>query len=401
MISADGHVSFTLSRESYGKGETVQATITLVDPARALETKDIKIRDQAGVVVNVAPFLLDLHDHSFLYFDLPLDIEEGTYTLNLEALSFVVNGTLVQETHSTTFLVDVHQPRLAIRPGGVVITDDIPEFQVRLTSISETTNVTINAPEWISHPYQSGQVVTEGTTRFLRFVIDRERLPSVDVVGSLVLSYGNAAYDVPLYFYATTAGSDDGTRLEIVNDVRSINRTLRQDQTLQGEIVFSNTGDETLSLTLVVDGSVAPYVSTTLDRSSLAPSQDAALQVLVNPFKNAPPGTYSGFIRVGDGISSLIIPVTIAIASLDDRTFTVVGPSPDEPSDQEPQQTFRILDPLNYTQPPVEERNVRGVGLSITILLLVLVAVLYYLSRKKLTTTKDFGEYIRDVEKKR
>ncbi len=402
MAFADQHVSITLSRYVHASGETVQAEISLSNPARELTSKQIKVRDASGVVVNVAPFLLQLHDQYFLYFDLPEILQEGAYTLSLENVPFVVNGTLIEETHTVEFSVEAHQPILAVRPGGLVITDDLEEFQLRVVNLQQTTNVTLHSPEWITHPYSSEQIINEGTTRLLKFTIDQTHLPPVDTVEHLSLSYDRYTYDIPLYYYHTTTARDDGSALEILNGVTFINRTLRQDQTLQGIILVSNPRTTPVSLTLSVSGPVASLVSATLDTSSLDPHQNATLNVLINPLRTGAPGTYEGKITLGSGTSSLTIPLAITLYSQSQQLLIANGTESGKPADTQTTQDFRILDSFNYTQPTGGTTKKSGnVGLIITILLLLLVAVLYYISRKKVTTTKGFDEYIQGIEKKR
>ncbi|MFA4887662.1 MAG: hypothetical protein WC595_05600 [Candidatus Nanoarchaeia archaeon] len=309
-------LQLTLPRTTYSQGETIQLAIstneTLVSP---LSVQGIKVTDErdAKIVVGVGFVKINPQNY-YIYFEIPNQLKNGTYTIHvLNALYKKADGTNARTSNRINFNIQQHDPALSIRPA--ILTRTIqpleqPGFQITLTNKG-------TSPIDAQFSTDSDFIRLQQST--LRLIPDQAAQLTVNTnvvnkkeptfSGNVLIKYNGNEYSVPVLLkrfeapeteqpVIKKAGEEQALvpvieenvtgSLQFLIGFTTVNQTLKQEQTLEGNFPLKNQGESTLhDLTFKVSPALAPYVNLSiLSLSTLDPGQVVTIELTLNPEKN-------------------------------------------------------------------------------------------------------------------
>ena len=309
-------LQLTLPRTTYSQGETVQLAIstneTLVSP---LSVQGIKVTDErdAKIVVGIGFVKINPQNY-YIYFEIPNQLNTGTYTIHvLNALYRKADGTNARTSNRINFNIQQHDPALSIRPA--IFTRSIqpleqPGFQITLTnkaSIPLDVQFSTDA-DFILLPVQKATLPSQqATTLTVNTKVAGRKEHTFS--GNVLIKYEGGEYSVPVLLKRFEAPEteqplikeptteqplvpiieeDYKDSLQFLIGFKTVNQSLKQEQTLEGNFPLKNQGESTLhDLTFKVSPQLAPYVNLSIiSLSKLDPGQVITVELTLNPEKN-------------------------------------------------------------------------------------------------------------------
>ena len=371
----------SLLETTLSPGETLQAKIT-ADPSSLLLSSQISLLDVQNRKVNIAPLLVKITDEFYtLYFDLPLTLTEGNYTL--EVLN--AQAKIIIEKNIA--------PVLAINPGFINVQENQEEFQLEIENKQTTTEVRFATPLSIQHVYTTPQIVQEGTKRTFKFSFDGSR---TNETLEIVMNYENASYIIPLLLPPQEELTPPQTitgKLELLTTKKIVNKTIAPAQALSGPLSFKNTGNAPLyNVTVALTGNLEEIV--TLDTTMvtlLMPSEEQSIFFWVNKEKQATLATYRGDITLTAGTEISYLPMIITVEeTTEEQEDEVIS------LDEDDDIVIPFIEPKPISETPPKPKKVK-VGVLVFIILFVLAVAIFFFMRGRRTIQKrTFDEYMRN-----
>lgn len=336
-VLAQNPVDLTLDRTTFSQGETVQVSIkTNLKLVTAPIIDNFKILDSIGSEVPVAKgFVKITNDHYYGYFDLPLQLKDGTYTIRLQDILYEKSEN-ENELYQAETVINVQKKdgALSLRPGIVskrIQRLEQPGFQFVLSNrgtkdlnlqfSTDADFITLNEP---SYTLKTDQVYT--LTVNTNVVGKTENTFS----GNLLINYEDTRYVVPILLKreeapeteqptvapAGTPVQEDASEesgLSFILSVNTLNETLKKSQTVQGTFPLKNNGDTTYTnLRISLTGNLAQVI--TLNQVSiptLQPGETFTLTASFNKDKNLEK-THEGELKVeSEEGASISLPITL------------------------------------------------------------------------------------------
>ncbi|MSR86227.1 hypothetical protein EXS74_02435, partial [Candidatus Woesearchaeota archaeon] len=149
LIPVASAASLTVSDESYLAGETVQATVE----EQTVTSGSILLVDGNGTVVSISPLFSEYRDgFTLLYFNLPVTLSVGEYTLSVGSLQ-------------DTFTVVQGSPVLRIKPGVIILSSGSTSFSVDVSAQGDGTTMLVQASDSTLRPRKSSVTVSTSMTK--------------------------------------------------------------------------------------------------------------------------------------------------------------------------------------------------------------------------------------------
>jgi len=394
-------IETSLMKGEYAPGETVQADISLDNPVEDPKLTSISLTE-GKTKVSITPFLKKVSvNHYFLFFTLPLTAKNGTYALHLSNIPFIVNGTLKEVSSAYNITVKKEGPFISLFPGVFIISDE-KDIQLAVTNKGQSTFLTVQTPPFISHSYQQPQTLNEGATRTLKFTL----LPLPEEVrqANITLLY-EKEYIIPLFFASQQQPpqgneGEEKNPIVFITESAAINRTLKQQVTLEGDLTIKNTLNTTAeNISVFLTGDLVEIGEVTPSLLTLHPLGEVVIHLVFNRRKSLEKEYYTGGVAAMYHDYALFFPITLRRLSEPSSggIETMLNETRAEPSKhQQAQETF-----FNYTfAQKVKGAQKHPTLISFIIILFVVMLIMMWM--KKTTTKKrTFSEYIKEVEKKR
>lgn len=273
-------------RDSYAPGETVTADIE----AGSFASSKLSFEDGMGARLSMGILYFKKSEGNYhIYFNLPLTIQDGTYSLryNDANLSYadnltVANGTVALSIKPTIFRLD---------PAGSSIKVEVSNKGRNSTLV----NVSSGSP--LVRPVRDSIEVGAGEARTLFVNYDKAAGSSY-----LILSYGNKSYKVEL-LAEDKPGAESVPQLtgglEFI-DPTPISHSITQAQTIEGELEFRNSNAVPLhNITFHVSPALADIID--FNTSLLLEARPNIVYrqfIWANRNKNIPAGSYSGVLLI-------------------------------------------------------------------------------------------------------
>lgn len=387
-------VSLNLASQTYLAGETVQLEIFTQDLEVEPKASNIKLVDETSKQIRIAPLFNKIEkNHYYAYFDLPLSLAEGNYTIILDNLRFKINNVLKEVSSEIKFEVRLGTPIITIKPALFIADKSSRELEIRVTS-KDTTQLKLETSNFIKHPYEREEVLTAATTRIFYFNLDLKDLV-YDTRGFINITYENESYSIPIFVSIGAKQEEPEIKaLEFTTQTTKIERTLRRDEDVSGSLGIKNLLNKTLDdIYFELTGNLNEIIELNLTyKESLAPGEIVHESFLVNQEKNPDYNYYSGEFRVRSNGYAISLPITIEFEEV------LEEPTPQPKIEEEPkkqqEELFQLPPPI-----PFEREEPSKVGLYMTILVIViLAAIIYKLSRKE-KEKKTFKEYISTIKR--
>lgn len=392
FVNAD----FKLYRETLAHGETVQLEFSLNNTARDITPLNINLYDPNNVRKSVSPFLKKVNDKYYLYFDLLSNLEDGLYDIVLKNISVYENGILKDKSYKINMSVKESQSKISINPAFIFLDKETTNFNLRVKSIGAINQIKIETSQLIDHTYSDPQTIQQSRERLFKFKVK----PNFNIpeVNEIKITYGDRYYVIPLIFTSEISSEEilQIKPFEIISDTRSINKTIKRDQTISGLISIKNNLNTTLSLIYRFTGNIKDISAVEISNNLIPPNSTADLNLIINGNKSSSLNEYSGNLELEALQNKEIIPIFVRfIEEPSIEEDEIVIPKEEKPKEEEEE----VFD-LNYTAPQQQPKRSKQTWFIVLAIILIIAAVIYYLSKKKSVQQKEFSEYVGGIEKR-
>ena len=393
--------SLTVFDDMYQVGETVQATVE----GQSVSSGSISLVDGNGTIISISPLFSEYREgFTLLYFNLPTTISTGEYTLSVGSLQ-------------DTFTVIQGSPVLRIKPGIIILNSGSTSFSVDVSAPSDGTSMLVQVSDSVLRPRKSSVSVSSSMTKSV-YVDYAYSDVSEDM--SLLLSYGNQSYTVPVIFPGYVEEENETVVNETVeaNVTVSTNETvvvskedlpfvflvsnpavtvtLNESQSVYGDLKVQNIGNDTLSsLHYRLTGDLGLILSLNQTNISLIAGEIYSQRIWFNRENSSRVGTYEGLLILENENYTNNISLSVTVVAFVNTTENLEGNVLENQSTDEYALVYEG-DTLT------EESNGNGVYI-IGVVLMVMLLALIVLAALKLRQKDDrkFNEYIEETKKKK
>ena len=395
-VEAQELISSKLYKDVYSPAETVQLEIFIQDPIKEPQPKDISLA-QDNLKVAITPFLKKIsQNHYFLFFNLPLTIKDGSYKLSISNIQFIINGILQEQSHSVDLNIKKELPLISVYPAIILPND---KLEITVSNKGQSASIKITTPSFISHIYQQSQVINEGTSRKFIFKIDQSKIETESA--NITITY-EKEYVIPIIFSLQSTPiqpkiQQNQDPISFVTNFPSLNKTILEDKTFEGNLVIKNMLNETLQDVLIyLIGNLDEIVDFTPNSIILLPFEEQSINIIVNNKKSLNKNLYSGALVAT--YQDFSIPFQMSFTKQEKPSQEQINPPPTVKETQEDNQD--IEDFFNYSITPQPEKKQKHTTL-ILFLVILAIGLFFYLLLKKSTTKKQsFSQYIKKIEKR-
>ncbi len=398
-VYSESHIDVRLYENTYSPGSSLQADISL-NTIKPIDPKDVWIADKYGQKTKISPFLLNLQNSKyFLYFDIPSSLSPGDYNLLIENLFHASDGKLIQDDYTVNFSV-VDGVGISLDPAGKIFNSP-GQFLVKVKS-SDDADVTIKTSGNIQHAYSAIQHLQKDKAREFKF-----NVLNINSDEKITFSYSGKETSAILFYTSNILNSTSSeknqtgavitkTPFEIGSDIKSIEKVIETSENIYGYVNIKNNLDTDLDINIEISSEILDIVQAQ-SYLKIGPGSYYNLPIEINPSRNAPAGEYSGSLTIKGGDLSITLPVEINVIN-----EVGVGTVEKKGERKEPAKKENEFFEFNFTEvtPPVSPKRPR-VSLIVFVIILIILGIAYYLSKKKVVEKKSFGEMLRGIERRK
>lgn len=390
--------------------ETLQVRITTDSPVTPPLSQDILVTDGQNKKVSASPSIIPINETLFfITLNIP-EIEDGTYTLSIKNIRFILQGQLfnIQSTKEIQILttkpqIDFNPAVITAKPGDV--------FTISAKS-QQSIILNINAPPVIKHLYSQPQSLGTQSKRTFTFTIDQFYAGQHEI--EILFTDNNKVWSIPLFLEPSeetpVVNEEKDIPILLLAPSTKISKKLYPGEEIKGSIPLQNNLNETLSqVSLSLQGSVADFIVIPNPLfENIQPLQKFDPMLIINPTEEITPGLYTGSLFVESQNYKLPITIEITIEEKTEAPEIPEEPFPesDLPEIEDDGSIFEEPDEMplidfNTTTSKTPERREVIVGPFIIVMILLIIAIIIYIFSKKHPEQKSLSEYVEEIERKR
>ena len=403
-------IEITPQRTELSQGEVYQAEITLNNPITELKKTNIKLYSSENNVIPVSPFLNELgNNHYFLYFEIPYNIEDGSYQLRIQDQSFLVNGVLQQFEGINNISITESQPAVTVTPGYFLLpVGKMGEIRIITESKDIQTNIFFLTPEYITHQYITEQSINPNVPRTFTFNYDTSNATSSE----LVVSSGIKQYKLPILIEGqiennnqeNTTQNQQTSPITFFVDNNHLEKTIKSDQAIEGNLYMSNSlNSSIIGMSSTLTGNLKEII-TIKAIQEIPASSNFTNFMSINTQKDAIEGKYTGDFILSNELYSSTLKITIVVEASEEIKDTVEETETFETTkeiSEEKEDSIEEFIPWNLSGGYEEESKVAANPFIYLIIIFIVIAVIIFLlSGKKTTKKKTFKELVSENQKK-
>jgi hypothetical protein len=386
----------TTLNEEYNPGETLQA----IASNTSLTTSQVSLIDSESNSISISPLVTEYReDNYFIYFNLPTDLEEGTYRLFAGALE-------------TNFTITNRTTAVQIKPAFVILDSSDDTFTIKVENLGTSITVLVSPSSPEISPRKSS--IALGSESLTNLLVDYD-YSDISQDETLTLTYDETTYNIPLFYLeeteeVTITNETTVTNITIENETiseenitletgdlifltqsASADIDLNIEESFEGYLKLQNTLNETLTnLTFTLTGNLEEVVRINLTTIENISNEEIISQYLwVNENGNASAGTYEGELIFSNEEYSTALPIIITLTEEEEI---------EEPSEE----TETPGSGVNYDEVGNSEAennsSVMVIGIVLILLLGGIFLVLFLKLRKG--NEKKFQQYIDETKQK-
>lgn len=403
-------IEISLLKENYLPAETLQTEIFLnQDPERELAVTNIFLRDNSNQNIKIAPIFTEIEkNHYFVYFDLPQDLEEGSYSFTVEKVLFKKDNILTEVIETKIFnLTKEDLPILAIKPAVIVVDVENPKFEIKVENKGDIPiGFTIETTEKILHLYKTPITLQASRSRTFKFTINTSEIKE-NLKENLVINYSRS-YTIPIYIFKEKIEEVEEKEIEtikFITELSYLEKTIEKDLTLKGALKFQNLLNETLhDLNFKLTGNLADIVRLNLTYLEKIEAGETLEQYIwINEEKNPQQEKYFGeFVLTTTEGYSATFPIYIDV-EIEKPVEEVpeIEEVEEIPEEKEEEISFEFFPTEPEEEIEIEEEKRSKVGIVVGVLAILIILIVILFSKRKKPTPKTFKEYVSEVEKQR
>ncbi len=381
-------ITSNLYQDVYQPGETLQLEFTVKDLAAEPSTANIKLFDFSDNEIKVAPFLIKTDQNYFVYFDLPENLQDGSYKVVLNKLKIDSANFLKEVNHEINFNLTKKTSVVSINPAVFIINKD-SELQIQLNNKGPLVAVELTSSDFIKHPYTKSEQLTGLSSRKFYFDADLEGI-IYNTKGYININYSNESYTIPVF--VITGSSEPLPAFEFITELTSLSKTLNKKEELSGGLGIRNVLNEDLKdVYFELTSNLNEIIKLNITHLPLLKSQSIINEFFeINKDKNPKLDSYTGNFIVKSGKYSASFPIYIKFIA-DSEIPKEVEPIKETEKEQE---LFSLPPPV-----PVSTKQESKSGLYLIILVLLIVAAIIYKLSRKEKQKKSFKEYLSGIKR--
>lgn len=431
-----------LLKPIYSPGETLQADIDLQTMAL---TKDITPSNvaflnasQQNMAVGVILTKIS-ENHYFIYFDLPTQLKDGIYYLNIKDINYRENEVLKQTTISEQFNIIKTEPIISISPAMIKteLEKARTSFKIQLKNQGdETADFTITALKSFASPSPSFISIPTGTTKEFDIYLYSFEIREEDSTNIVLANTNN--YTIPIWVSKKVDQPEENITNETINEtilpvesepiteepansitffvekdnkaviLTNLTREIPDASIIKGALKFKNNLNRTIyNLNFRLTGNLPNIVKTNISfLGSIAPYETKEQYLWINEEKNPLLNSYSGDLTLtAEGIPQINFPIQFSInrTSEPEEPISLEESIMEEAEEEEipTEEIYLNLSKKSKSYMEEEEEPARTNIPIYIVLAIILLAILLLLKRKKQPVKQTFNEYISDIEKKK
>ena len=381
LASAQGII---LYQQDYVRGETVQFFVE----GENLFASQISLYNASSYpIASIAPIVQTIRGDSYAYFDLPVNLVAGTYTLKAGP-------------DETTFNVFDGNDAMQVYPPFIVLDKNDDRFQIEIKNILRRETVSVNSSTDAIRPYKLSKTL-EAYDSFNLYVDYMYENISQDE--SLLVYYDNRSYTIPIFYLEAPAlevvpeeevapvaeeevvPEETSEALVFLVSTKKIETSLAQDVTLKDTVSVKNQLNTTLSnLTIALTGDLADLVVLDeIDVYSLLAGETLTISITVNERGDAMPGAYEGSLVFGNDQYSASLPFSLTVT--------------EEAASEEEQQ----VEVVTVSGTELEKEGNTTVIIGVVIIVLLVALIVLVVSKLRQRPQKKFKQYIEETKRKK
>ncbi len=313
-------VKIEAARGVYTPGETYQAFVGY----------NVEIRDEVSSVnfefrrdeveVPLALSYISLNNSlGYVYFDFPINLEEGNYSLVVKDLVYIEDGVLVQEDFVQNInLAFVDGSIIAISPGIIKVSSVWDEniFQIYLTNNGDSNlRVNITASDYVSLSDKEIVLNSGDSSSFSVYV---DTFEANEQIGYINLDYGNLFYIIPVWLPILGIEVEEREIVEEGVDLRfldldRIDQHLAENASIAGPLRIRNYGNTSLgSLIFYVSENLEDIIRFNWSVINIGAGETVEQYIWINE-ESSNVGIYIGSLYLANNIVNISLPVNIQI----------------------------------------------------------------------------------------
>jgi len=380
-------------------GETFQAEIYFNNPISNPKQQNIKLYKETNQPIS--PFFKEIENNNyFLYFQTPL--EEGTYTLKIENIPFLVNNVLKQITKEQEIEIITQQPSLSITPGYKIIKGKKTEqITLNIKSNDIDTNIEISTPNFITHPYNTPQTINKNKLRKFTLTADTSNLQE-NTKEFINITYSSKIFTIPIHVLEIAQKPQEKQAIEFLLTEDGLFKTLGKLDTIEGTLKLKNKLNQTLeNLKIIIEGDAKDIIQLNqTDFLNIPPLSELSIFLWINKEKLPSKESYQGTMIAQTSNHTTNIPIIINIEQQKEPEETkeeiIIQEQKEENKSEEIIDDFLIWN-IEEEQ-PVPKKTPKSIFF-IMILLLIAI-IIFFISKKSKIKKKTFSEIIKKAERR-
>ncbi len=307
-------------QHSYKPGETLQAEIFVPNLVSEITPKDITIKDYSNKKIKLGFFLKRIsNNYYFIYFDLPLKIKDGNYTLEIKNIVYKKNNLLKETTLSKEFKINssIQRNLFAIEPA-------ILKFEPKTSYLK----LIIKNKEAITLTLSIDSTTKLIQTSKTQLIIPANSQESINIYADIkkfkkgAKEYLNIAhYKIPIWILeGIPITTNKILSFSIIEDNKEIildelNAELNQNQVAYENIFIKNLLNKQIhNLQISLTGNLNEIVDLNLTLiPKIKPNETITEYILINKEKSPKSDLYSGNLLIKNKEYNIEFPITLRL----------------------------------------------------------------------------------------
>ena len=386
----------TTAKQEYLLGETVQAEVNMQN----FDISKLSFTDNRSNKIAVGFLTQTLSDRNFVYFNIPLAIEKGEYTLKAKDRR-IANGVLGDFEISAKVNV-LSDTGLSIDPAIIVLDPMKDEFKIAIKNNAQASydvNITASQMKATRDVLQ----IAPGETKNAYISYDISKLEGEQNVW---LSYANRSYTVRVLIpekkiIETAPQPKEPAQTEIAElkfiGPETVEKKASTYTSLSDPITVKSTAKTELkNIKFSLTGSLAEIATIKLQSADkIAPEGSIEQYIWVNKDKKAAPGDYEGKLIVeaeGGYKDEILFKISLEELKLVEEPISKPNVTAFNQS--------RLAMILNETKVKAEPDTAKSVTIALSMLLIVAsIAALIALKLRNKVQKKSLEEYVKGLKK--
>lgn len=365
-------------QDSYLPGETLQAEIMIPNLVSEITAKDIIITPKTGFF-----FKKLSNEYYFIYFNLPQDIKDGEYNIEIKDILYKEDNLLKETSISNKFKINssIQRNLFTIQPAILEFESNTPysklivenkESETMTLSISSTSELIKTPSKQIILPSNSQKSINiytenleEGTKEFLN--VGHYKIPIWVLGGIPIVTKGTFSFSI----------FEDNKEVLL----EELKAELNQNQIAYENIFIKNLLNESIyNLSISLTGNLKSIIKLETDFiEEFKPNQKLKEYLLINEERDPKFQTYSGSIFLKNEYYNIEFPILLNII-------------PEEVEEQEAPEKIKLSEEIEISEETeeketkIEIKETSPLYFIITIIgIIILLIIVYIIIPKKKT----------------